>query len=148
MYLLDKSFDVILQVQTPFAYLSNFYSRSNLHFNFSLLPLWFRALAALNCICLKIFHPTQLTWLCRSRSTSSSPAARWFSLSQDWSSHILRSLGHCFYQPLLHTPTFKKMVLGLNFNKLCIYSLEESRKHYDIFHQTRFLRSPSCVFIE
>lgn len=120
-----------------------------LHFHFfSLLPYWFRILAAPKCMSLKIFHPTQLTWLCRFRNISSSPAARWFSLSRDWSSHILRSLGHCLYYP---SPT---PLLGPNFNKRFIYSLKDSRgeknsrKHYGILHQTRFLRSPGHVFIK
>lgn len=101
VYLLDKPYDITLEVKTQFASLSNFYFRSQLdfHFFFSLLPYWFRVIAALHWKHLKIFHPTQLTWPCKSHSISSWPAARWFSRSQDWSSHILRFLVHCFYHP-------------------------------------------------
>ena len=128
MYCLDGLNEVTPKVQVQLAGLRDLYSESSLNFHvfLSLLP-WSRVTVAPKQRLSKTSPPTQSAWLCRSRSTSSSPAARWSSPSPGWSSPTLRSLGYCLYTPRLQ-PCLPKMLLGLNseLEQPCTYSVKEN----------------------
>ena len=117
------------KVQVQLARLRDLYSESSLDFHvfFLSLPPWSRVTVAPKQRLSKTSPLTQSAWLCRSRSTSSSPAARWSSPSPGWSSPTLRSLGYCLYTPRLQ-PCLPKTLLGLNseLEQPCSYSVKEN----------------------